>query len=259
MIKIDDLRQKSFLGIILENIDPINRGRYKVYIPELMPSISENKGIWCSNHVHKWRYTDSDLGEYGEYHPLQKGTTVMIEFFENDYNSGYIDRVVSDMNGNALPLKLQANERDQAHVIAQTPNKQNIIYIRENTNEDSNTMYVVYNRDDEGRRSVVKFSEDGIHIYTRDNTRVKVEGDADTEIDGNCNITVQKALKIVCHEQISIHSTSDTKVYSEANVYSYSAGDTFIDTGGSLNLNCGGSHSPFEETPVDDLKTAPGD
>ena len=80
----------EFIGTILKGVDPLQQGRYKVHIPELMQHIAENRGIWCKNQVHSWRITSSDVGEYGSYFPLHVGTKVVVRFYKNDLNTGYI-------------------------------------------------------------------------------------------------------------------------------------------------------------------------
>ena len=100
------LTNKEFLGKIIPKTAPgfhdsKLQGRYKVFIPELMPHIANNEGIYCKNHIHKLRITGSDDGEYGQYFPLHAGTYVVVKFQANDFNTGYIDRIVSDYDENS--------------------------------------------------------------------------------------------------------------------------------------------------------------
>jgi hypothetical protein len=125
------ITNREYPGIILEELDKKNRGRYKVLIPELMYVLHDSeeeknddgfeKGIFCVNHTHKWRdvyveevkgsekYTDP-IG--GEYNPLQEDTWVIVKFFSEDFESGYIDRVISDFYEDSMPLKLPKEARD---------------------------------------------------------------------------------------------------------------------------------------------------
>lgn len=200
-MKIDEninLKDQEFLGKIVPKshpdfYDPKRQGRYLVHIPDLMPGIDDNEGIWCKNHVHNWRITPSGAGEYGQYFPLQAETYVIVKFFENDLNTGYIDRVLSDYkedrdveaqdNVQAIPA---LTDRDEQYVIFKTPKKWNIFYVNEDTENEPNTIYLIYNRDNSPeRRTVFRIDESGLHFWTRDNNRVRIATDENRQVDGD--------------------------------------------------------------------------
>jgi hypothetical protein len=206
MINID-LTQREFLATILDdtNLDNKVQGRYTVNIPELQPHMPhDDKGIIVKNHVHKWRVTPSKYGEYGQYFPLQPFTQVMVKFFENDPNTGYIDRVVSDFEENTdvlaqdcVDAKSALKDRDNQYIICKTPKFHNIIYFNEETDKEPNKFVIVFNRDEESeytdrtaqkdrkRRTVVYVDENGIHLWTHDNNRVRIRMDENRQIGGN--------------------------------------------------------------------------
>jgi hypothetical protein len=176
-----------------EYYDPKQMGRYKVHIPSLMPHIEKEKGIWVKNQVHKWRITPSEVGEYGQYFPIQPKTYVIVKFYENDINTGYIDRIISDWKEerdveaqDCVEKKPVLEDRDEQYILFKTPKKWNAFYVNEETKNEPNTIYLIYNRDDNPeRRTVYRINEEGIHIWTRDDLRVRVLGDENTQIDGN--------------------------------------------------------------------------
>lgn len=209
MLITEDLKDREFLAKVLPDLDNRRQGRYRVHIPDLMPSIDENKGIWVKNQTHKWRITNSERGEYGQYFPIQPGTKVIVKFFENDSNSGYIDRIISDhvQKSNVEAQDCTAEfadpkDRDEQYVIFKTPKKWNVFYVNEDTENEPNTIYLIYNRDnysfgesdsaktDEnsvpiGRRTVFRIDESGLTFWTRDNVRTRIKLDDNKQVDGN--------------------------------------------------------------------------
>ena len=139
------LTEKEFLAKVLKDPDPKNEGRYKVHIPDLMHHLPEDQGIFVKNHVHKYRVTPSEKGNYGQYFPLQENTIVIVKFFENDYNSGYIDRIISDYEIDSLPLKVK--DRDELYQLLRTPKYDNLIVINEDTEDQPpNSIHLYFNK-----------------------------------------------------------------------------------------------------------------
>lgn len=135
-----DLRVKNYIGFVVpeENKDCLGEmrhfelspvdynkksGRYLMHIPELMPFIMEDCGIWCFNglnslqvannmktddrpysedvkiiaHV-KYMKESTFVGNKdsmnGSYIPLLPGVKFLIQFLDNDINSGQIIRQI---------------------------------------------------------------------------------------------------------------------------------------------------------------------
>lgn len=199
MDNIKSLADYEFNGIILPDFDPKMQGRYKVHIPDLMQHIEVTDGIWCKNQVHKWHVTNSRFGEYGQHFPLHPDTHVIVKFRSNDPNTGYIDRIISDYiygtDTNAqdcTETKPIETDRDEQYILFKTPKKWNIFYVNEEAQDEPNTIYLVYNRDgDQARRTVFRIDETGMHIYTRDNHRVRIKLDDDKQVDGNQKLYVK--------------------------------------------------------------------
>ncbi len=219
---------KEYSGVLVpatvpSYYDPKYMGRYLIHIAELMPHKPEDEGIWCKNHVHKNRMTRSSVGTYGSYMPLHAGTKVIIKFYENDWQTGYVDRIISDYEENTT-WEAQDNEgtipdekdRDEQYILLKTPKKWNILYVNEDTKNEPNTIYLVFNRDDEnlkspgepGRRTVYRVDESGIHTWTRDNQRVRIWQDDNKQVSGDQTEYVEgyRTKHVDGDEDVHLHS-----------------------------------------------------
>jgi len=238
MLITNDLKDQEFLAKVLPDLDNKRQGRYKVHIPDLMPSIDEGRGIWVKNQVHNWRITNSDKGEYGQYFPLQPGTKVIVKFFENDPNTGYVDRIISDhvekSNVEAQDCTKEFDDpkdRDEQYVLFKTPKKWNIFYVNEDTEKEPNTIYLIYNRDDQslnevgaaetsedglpiGRRTVFRIDESGLTFWTRDNNRVRIKMDDNKEVDGNQTEYIKgyRTKHIDGEDDLHVHNNQRTNI-----------------------------------------------
>lgn len=210
-----DLINKEFIGTILPDKDNNHQGRYKVNISELQPHTKDNEGIWVKNAVHKNRVSPSQVGVCGSYYPLQAGMAVIVKFFSNHMNSGYIDRVISDaandVSSNTLPFEII--ERDDYYQIIRTPKKNNLIAIYEgdtaSKNIPKNSIHVYFN----STRTTVVIDETGINVKTED----------------NLNMTVTQNVKITVNGTADVHVTGDAKIKSDGAVNIH---------GSPVNINC---------------------
>lgn len=207
------LTDREFIGTILPAKDTIHQGKYKVNVPELQPHMKDSTGIWCKNHTCKNRVTPSQNGVYGSYYPLHPGTSVIVKFFANHIESGYIDRIISDAYPETLPYEII--ERDDYYQIIRTPKHNNLIAIYEgdsaSKNVPKNSIHIYYNE----TRTTVVIDENGINVKTED----------------NINITVAKNIKI------TVAGTADIKVTGNANIET--SADANIKAGANLNLDGG--------------------
>lgn len=216
-----NLRQFTYHGIVLKNKDIKKQGRYKIHIPELHTLIKTDSGIWCKNQQHLWRWTPSHDYMYGEYFPLQPGTKVLIRFYENDFHSGYVDRILSDQVMNTTPkigckLNPEAiDDRDDVYMLYKTPKKHNLFVILEDTKDSKNgltqnlipnSIHLYYNY----RRTTMILNQDGIHWFTMDNRGVTVEGHNSEWVNKS--------------EKIYVKDTRDVYV-NGSRMYTYVTGD----------------------------------
>jgi hypothetical protein len=247
-MNIKSLTDKEFHGIILEDKDPKNQGRYKVHIPELMPLIVETKGIWVKNQIHNWRYTSSEKYFYGEYKPIYPGTLVFIKFYTHDINTGYVDRIISDQMIKTMP-KLAVNkdpksinERDDIYLLYKTAKNNNLFVILEDTTDSEtgldeelipNSIHQYYNE----KRTTTIINEDGYHLFTEDNNGLTVEKDNNKWIKGNDKTCIDKnmLLRIKGSEKKYVEGGSTS--ISKGKSISYSMGSQVVKSEGMVSLD----------------------
>lgn len=235
---------REFLGYTLADPDLTNRGRYKVHIPELQPHMKESEGIWAKNHAHNWRVTPSRDGIYGSYYPLHAGTLVIVKFFDNDYNTAYIDRIVSDHAVQSLPLK--SIDRDEYYQIIRTPRTNSLIAICESTTDKpANSIHIYYNN----QAITIVLDSTGINI--------NVTGAANIKTSGNTNIQAGADVNIKSAAKTNIQSGGDTNVKAGGACNVQSSGVTNVKAGGNcnidapmINLNCGAAGDAGAATPA---------
>lgn len=237
-----ELKRNSFNAIVLKDKDLNNQGRYKVQIPMLMNLIVDTDGIMVKNQIHKWRCTDSDVGEYGEYKPLHPGTKVIVKFHANDINTGYIDRIISDQKMNSLPFKNTA-DRDDIYQLLRTPKYNNFIVVMEETeNQPPNSMHFYFNK----YRITLIVDEQGIHIHTDDNKDEEIDKSENLLVKQNRKRTVNKDEEILIkgNRKLQINGSYDIKINAKCNIET--ASDCNIKAAGNINfdgalvsINCG--------------------
>ena len=244
----------EYAGVIIpstvENYyDPKYRGFYRVHIAELLPRIPEDQGLLCRNRVHKYRMTQSSVGTYGSYYPLHAGTKVIVKFYSTELTSGYIDSIVSDYEENTnweaqdsnTPIQ-RPEDRDEQYVVIKTPKKYDIFYINEDTENEPNTLYLVHNRDNNnlkegpGRRTVYRINDSGIHIWTRDNQRIRIYEDNNKQVSGDQTEYVEgyRTKHIDGDDDQHVHSNKVTKVDKEH--HHQTVGNVKIEINGNCEL-----------------------
>lgn len=258
-----NLTQKEFLGKIIPKgtsgeFDLKMKGRYKVHIPELLPHLEEDEGIWCKNHVHGWRITPSDSGEYGSYYPLHPGTYVMVKFQSNDFNSGYIDRIISDYKDNrdveaqdCVDVKSSETDRDEQYIIFKTPKKWNIFYVNEETENEPNTIYLVYNRDNgPERRTVFRIDESGLSFYTRDNNRIRIKLDDNKQVDANQTEYIKGYSTEHVDGDKDSHFHANRTETVDGNFEQKTVGNVVIEVSGNTNISVNGRVDVWSGTSI---------
>ncbi len=173
----------EYPGRILSGLDPENKGRYLVQIPELMYAIKD-EGIYCVNHTHKWRNTETTKidGETlvdgatklgGSYYPLMVGTRVIVKFFAQDCSSGYIDRVISEHYSDSMPKESADcdNPRDDFYQSVRSKEK-DIIAIKTSVNHKMYTHYYKKIDDDVNNNEKwvsIELTDEGLDIHSEKN------------------------------------------------------------------------------------------
>lgn len=203
-----ELVNREFIGTVLPDKDSNHQGRYKVNISELQPHTKNTDGIWVKNHSCRNRISPSAVGICGAYFPLQAGMAVIVKFFSNHIDSGYVDRVISDAYPESLPF--EAIERDDFYILLRTPIHDNIIAVYDSNaaskNIPKNSIHVYFNK----TRTTVVIDETGINIKTDDNINVTVAKNVNITAAGTANINVTG--------NVNITSVTDVNIKSDKNV-----------------------------------------
>lgn len=257
-----NLRQNEYHGIILPKDDPKNQGRYSVHIPELHPLIPSHEGMWIKNHIHKWRYNSTDKFIYGEYKPLQPGTLVIVKFYEDDMNTGYIDRIISDQIDDCLiklisietknppednPTiddlkdKLESSEastldRDDMYLLYKTPKYNHSFTVLEDVKGTGitkdlipNSIHLYY----ETIRSTLIINEDGIHWYTDDNRGTTIKGQDSKNVGTDELVQVGKNKHLIV-ENNYYESCKKLKIMQIGKTIVNTAGESYLIAAGEL-------------------------
>ena len=261
MVDGESLTNREFIGTILpKKSDAAHQGKYRVNIPVLQPHMKENEGIWCKNHINKYRVTPSMDGIYGSYYPLHPGTSVIVKFFANHIESAYIDRIISDAYTETLPYEII--ERDDYYQIIRTPRYNNLIAIYEgpppppdadgneqpwtianaqpSKNIPKNSIHIYFN----DTRTTVVIDETGINVKTEDsinvtvakNVKITVKGTADINVTGNANIETAADASIKAGGKVNVQSGGDANVNAAANA-NITAGAVANLKGATVNID----------------------
>ena len=243
---VSSLANAVFLGRVLPDLDPNSQQRYKIHIPLLMRYMDDKHGIWCHNYTAGGTMSKSQTGEYGSSTPLQPGTFVMVRFMENDPNSGFIERTVShaekgsDTKGQDSTETINRPEdRDRRTVLYKTPNRSHTTYINEETKEEPNSYYEVHGRDaNPGRETVRRVNEDGMHMYTRANTRKRVLLNDNNQIDKDQSFYVKGNQKTNIDGEQDVTVASGRFITVNGNEDHYVKSNFVLEVNGSLHVSC---------------------
>ena len=227
--QFDDIKGKIYEGVILPTEDPLDKGRYLVYIPELQfidesenrPGAGHYNGVWCYNRLGAFsRYTDVELRDFqknnsfGSYIPLKPGTHVEVRFKENDYNTGEIINIVSYD-------KPPYGDRDNFYLMM-TTDKSSWAFFDE-TNENFSMSF-------HRGRSNIWGQEDKIHLSKSTGTVVEV---------GDEHITLFHHSGPYVHidgSQIVLRIGNAFIKLDENNINIYAPGNVNIDSGNMVNV-----------------------
>jgi len=202
------LRFEFYYGKVLPDMDPLNLGRYKVHIDELHLYLPETDGHWCSNKIHSYRNNyDISGNNYGEYKPIQTGTSVLVSVANGAWNSSSIVQILSDVSTVLHPdvMPFGITDRDDFYLLIRTAKYDSIISISEDTTmEPARTLHIYHNG------TAIIMDANGIHINAK-NENISISGNSNVNIGGNCNIQAGG--------QVNIKSTADVNIDSSANIY----------------------------------------
>ena len=195
------LKAECYYGVVLEDLDPLNLGRYKVHIDELHMFLPPNEGQWCHNRIHNYRINyDKRTNVYGEYKPLQAGTTVLVTVFNADWNSSSITQIISDIPDSKHPsvMPFGVKDRDDFYLLIRTAKYDSIISVSEDSvDEPARTLHIYHNG------TSIIMDKDGIHINAT-NQNVSLSGDCNVNIAGNCNLQTGGQVNVKSSSNVNI-------------------------------------------------------
>lgn len=125
-------------GIVLPDLDPLEQGRYKVYIPATMqrPSGEVVDGIWCQNGLTTFRaYRNSDNQPVvgGNSRPITPGAPVIVSMSDSGDNPTIVRFAPTNIS---TP---DGKNRDSLYIIEQTPKGSSVII-----DEDKGFLHINY-------------------------------------------------------------------------------------------------------------------
>jgi len=232
-----ELTNHEFVGRIVhadhdEWLDPTQQGRYRVHIHELMPHMPETEGIWCRNITMGWKISHCDIDSYGSYYPLQEKTRVVVQFFADDYNSGYISSIVPTLTNEDCedcPQNIFDENRDERYIIYVTKHKSSYIVndmTTANSDADHPQMTRVINHNDEEftdrdgishTETVVTYDRDGILMESQKSTRVDTPQDLTTNTKRDTTINTGRDLTSNTENNTDINTSKDLKITTMEN------------------------------------------
>ncbi|MBC8427440.1 MAG: hypothetical protein H8D97_00970 [Proteobacteria bacterium] len=256
-----ELGIEQYEGIVLPDIDLMNRGRYKVHINELHTHIGVTSGIWCRNRTSPNSYnSDFPGGSYGSYFPLLPQTRVIVQFVSGDYHQGEIVRIIADQeNGIRLPFMCIPEARDQIFTVFRTPIYSNFLHINEVTAvQPMNSMHFYFNADlltgdtwcgdrdpitapSTNIRTKYIIDENGVHFCTADSVSVSINTDGNIAINRNILVKIGKNADIHIEGAAKVHIDGQTDLYVDGDINVKSDSTINIQGGPLINLNCGTS------------------
>ena len=224
-----------FQGTIIEGDDPKNRGRYRVVIPELMYNIYDQvEGyIYCNNHVTNSRNTSSNNGIYGQYFPLHAGTKVIVKFYAEDYETGYIDRIISDYYSDSMPLGIPTKDRDEYYQLLRTVANDLFSVTCETSSLPKGGIHLYHKGDNVN----LVFDETGIHIYSKKDFDQQIDGESFIKINGNVNCVFSSELNIQITGPVKITSSGNCDISSGGLCNVQASGDCNVLAGGACNID----------------------
>jgi hypothetical protein len=198
-----DLQSQRYHGIILKDIDPLNQGRYKVWISELMHQIPKTEGIWCKNRTHKNR-VGKTLKD-GSYQPLQPGTEVLVVFYENDFNNGFITERESDQDTDSLPFSAKMEDRDKIYLIQSSGKGKHVLaMIDDATSVPGNSVHLYANN----KNIKIILNSSGLHIFSGAAINITSTGDFNFKSNAGINLESSSAFNIKAGGAINIQGSS---------------------------------------------------
>lgn len=209
---------------VVDNKDPSKFGRVLLWIPDVMPLISDTKGIWArpANNPVGGRNSedDSDNHYMGSSYIPRKGSWVFVFFEMGNINRPYYFGALDLENTKVLPECQQGSNNEDKWVLFKS-NAGRCIVVSDD--EDDERVEITGKK----RELSDPPSGDWDSVYKIDNNQTVILLD---EVNG------RQKLLIRTYKGDYIHVDID-----QQKLQCYFANDILIETGGSLHLSVGGN------------------
>lgn len=250
---------------VIENKDPNMFGRVMVWIPDVMPKVSENKGLWAlpGNNVTSGLNADGDEEHFysGSCYIPPKGSYVWVFFENNNPNRPYYLGGLDLQNTKVLPECQLGSSPQKKWVVYKSHSGRTIVISDDPDDErveitgkkrqistppvgDTSSVYEINGNqttilvdERDGKEKILIKSHKGDYInFDIENQKLQISLTSDIHIKSNATIYIQ--------------SSNDINIKSGANINLQSGGDVNIKSGGNLNCQAGGNINNLAGGPV---------
>ncbi len=252
-----------FRAKVVDNKDPKKFGRIKVWIPDIMPKVNEQEGLWAAPANNAIGGLNDESSYYGSCLIPRKHSFVLIFFENGNPNKPYYFAALNLQKEKVLPeCQIGDNYEDKwvlfksgegrCIVVSDDPSDCRIEITgkkRKLKNPPSGDLESVYEIDGnqttillderEGKEKILIRSHKGDFInFDIENQKlfVKIENDIEISSKGKILLESENGISLKSKGDVNIQSLDDINIKSMSKVNIQSAIDINIKS--SLNLNC---------------------
>ncbi len=277
-----------FRALVVNNKDPEKFGRILVWIPDLMPEVSKNKGIWArpANNQIGGRNIENDSAHHfagSSYIPL-KGSWTFCFFECGNINRPYYFGALDLENTKVLPENQSGKNYENKWTILKT-HAGRVIHIsddpdderieiggkkRQLKNPPTGDIESVFKIDDnmttilfderEGKEKILIRTHKGdfLHIdIDEQKLQCYFKSDINIHTGNNLNIKVDNDIHIKCDNDIFIESANNMNIKAANNINEQAGNDKNLQASGNINTDgairndqSGASASAINANPI---------
>lgn len=227
-----------YRAVVIDNKDDAMQGKVQVWIPDLMPEISQDKGIWASpanNPVggRNEEYDESHVYMGTSYIP-QKGSFVFVFFEKKDPRKPWYFGGCNLQNTKVLPENQVGNEKENKWVVFKSTEGRCVVI---SDDPDDRRVEIT------GKKRNISNppSGDTGSVYSIDGNQSTILFD---EREGKEKILIRTHKGDYLHidvdeQKLQTYFKSDILLQTEGNFHVSVGGDTFFEAKGELNVKSG--------------------
>jgi hypothetical protein len=260
-----------YRGLVVDNKDPEQFGRVLVWIPDLMPEVSQDQGIWArpANNPVGGRNTDGNSGHYymGTSYIPKIGSWMLLFFEGGNPNRPYYFAALDLENTKVLPENQLGGEYQHKWTIFKSHDGRTIVISddpndarteitgkkRQLTNSPSGDTDSVYAID--GNQTTILFDERSgkekilIRTYQGDffnidieNRKLHAQFESDIQIksNGSIYITAEKEMHLKSGEVLNIYSKGPINTFALDSLVMTGSQSIEEQSGGDFNMQASG-------------------